>query len=95
MNEQQRIHEHFERGRALGDSLIATFDDPGQVYALALESMDKAELPMVQHDPGQVALFAGIVPACAEWIINSAKQTGSLPEPGGALVCLTFETNPN
>ena len=65
---QDRIQEHFARGRALGETLTAGADNPEQVYRLALNALDTAELPVVQADTGQVALLMGIVSACAEWI---------------------------
>lgn len=72
--ERERIQEHFARGRAFGETLTAAADHPAQVYRLALNALDTADLPMVQNDTAQVALLMGIVSACAEWIIASAKQ---------------------
>ncbi|MCQ3811143.1 MAG: hypothetical protein KTV68_11405 [Acidimicrobiia bacterium] len=46
-----------------------------QVYRLALNALDTAELPMVQADEGQLALLLGIVLACSEWIIDSHRQS--------------------
>ncbi|MDE0237164.1 MAG: hypothetical protein OXN95_08075 [bacterium] len=66
--ERGRITEHFERGLALGETMAAAADNPAQVYRLALNALDTAELPVVQADTGQVALLMGIVSACAEWI---------------------------
>ena len=50
--ERKRIEEHFERGRAVGEQVTATAGDPGEVFRLALNALNTAELPMVQADAG-------------------------------------------
>ena len=56
---RERIEDHFERGRALADALIAAAEVPAEFYRLALNALDTAELPMVQADAGQLALLLG------------------------------------
>ena len=75
MNERERIEEHFARGRTFGQAIIAATDTPAQVYRLALNALDTADLPMVQADAGQLALLLGIVSVSSEWIIDSHKQS--------------------
>ena len=77
--ERERIQEHFERGRALGEAVTAAADDPAQVYRLALQALEAMELPAVQMDPGSMAIHMGIVSACAEWI--TANETAR-SDPG-------------
>ena len=78
--ERERIREHLKRGRTMGEKLAASDDTPQQVFGLALNALDIADLPMVQNDTIQVALLLGIVSACSEWIITSAKRSDSLAE---------------
>lgn len=80
--ERERIEEHFARGRALGETLTAAADHPRQIYALALNALDTADLPTVQADAGQVALLMGIVSACAEWVTADEPPPPPTPTSG-------------
>lgn len=51
-----------------------------------MEALDKAGLPHLRVDAGQVALFMGIASACSEWIMASAGQTNDDDEAFWALM---------